>query len=163
MSNAGNADATGVTVTDDVPAGSTYVAASATNGGTLVGTKVTWTGLTVPKQSGTTPGTLAVSFKVTVNSTDTNGQVIDSVAVFTNENTAGCTGSTCETNHVKHTVFVAATAPETATTVPNTNTTAKPGGLAFTGADVSRLGLTGGVTIVVGTLLVVINRRRRKG
>lgn len=44
--NIGNADATGVRVTDPIPSGTTFI--SAGDGGTLVKGKVTWTGLTVP-------------------------------------------------------------------------------------------------------------------
>jgi uncharacterized repeat protein (TIGR01451 family) len=41
VSNAGPSDATGVVVTDPLPSGTTFVSAS--NGGTLVGSTVTWT------------------------------------------------------------------------------------------------------------------------
>jgi uncharacterized repeat protein (TIGR01451 family) len=44
--NVGNADATGVTITDPVPANTTF--ASADNGGTTAPGPVTWSGLTVP-------------------------------------------------------------------------------------------------------------------
>jgi photosystem II stability/assembly factor-like uncharacterized protein len=46
VSNIGNADATGVKITDPVPANTTF--ASADNGGTNASGVVTWTGLTVP-------------------------------------------------------------------------------------------------------------------
>jgi uncharacterized repeat protein (TIGR01451 family) len=45
--NIGNGDATGVTVTDPVPANASYVGGSADNGGTLSNGKVTWSGLTI--------------------------------------------------------------------------------------------------------------------
>ena len=49
LKNIGNADATGVTVSDPLPANTSFV--SADNGGTFAGGKVTWSGLTVPKAS----------------------------------------------------------------------------------------------------------------
>ena len=84
LTNAGTADATGITMTDAIPNGTTYVASSATCGGvaacivTEANNVVTWTGITVH------PGTsnaVAISFKVTVNATDANGQVIPNFAV----------------------------------------------------------------------------------
>ena len=97
--------ATNVTVTDTVPAGTTYEATSATCNGISGCTvseasgMVTWTGLDVA------PGqTLAISFQVVVNATDTNGQKIDNVAVFTNRGTPTCTTPTCTTNQVTLTV-----------------------------------------------------------
>jgi photosystem II stability/assembly factor-like uncharacterized protein len=46
LKNIGNADATGVTITDPVPANTSFV--SADNGGANAGGTVSWTGLTVP-------------------------------------------------------------------------------------------------------------------
>jgi uncharacterized repeat protein (TIGR01451 family) len=69
LRNIGNADATGVTVTDPVPENTSFV--SADNGGTLVsgpgkrGT-VRWTGLTVPKASGGVPGSIQLKFSVSI-------------------------------------------------------------------------------------------------
>ena len=69
LRNIGNADATGVTIDDPVPAGTSYVAGSASNGGTLVDGKVHWTGLTVPKAGPQgQPGVVQVTFKVSVAS-----------------------------------------------------------------------------------------------
>lgn len=97
LSNAGLVPNTGVTVTDAVPAGTTYVASSASDGGTLNGGILTWSGLTVPAQ-----GTKAVSFNVTVNATDTDGQVIPNHAIFPNVNTPqdGCIQSSDTTPQV---------------------------------------------------------------
>ena len=55
LKNIGNADATGVTVSDPLPANTSFV--SADNGGTLENGVVTWKNLTVPKAgAGGTPG-----------------------------------------------------------------------------------------------------------
>jgi len=75
VSNTGLADATGVTVSDAIPAGTTYVADSADNGGTLASGVLTWSGLTV-----TAGGTLDLHFRVTVDGTDADGTLIDNTA-----------------------------------------------------------------------------------
>ena len=49
LRNIGNADATGVTITDPVPANTSYVTGSASDGGTLSNGTVRWTGLSVPQ------------------------------------------------------------------------------------------------------------------
>jgi uncharacterized repeat protein (TIGR01451 family) len=68
LKNIGNADATGVKITDPVPANTSFV--SADNGGTVQNGVVTWNGLTVPKagSSGTpgVPGVLQVHFTVSI-------------------------------------------------------------------------------------------------
>ena len=70
--NKGSADATGVVISDTVPAGTTFV--SATGGGTESGGVVTWNLGTVAKNS----GPLTVSFTVSVPKADklVNGTVI---------------------------------------------------------------------------------------
>jgi uncharacterized repeat protein (TIGR01451 family) len=60
VQNIGNADATGVTISDTVPASTTFV--SADSGGLLVGDQVQWTGKTV-----SATGSLTVRFTVQVN------------------------------------------------------------------------------------------------
>jgi uncharacterized repeat protein (TIGR01451 family) len=75
VSNTGLADATGVTVSDAIPAGTTYVAGSADNGGILTAGVLTWSGLTV-----TAGGTLDLHFQVTVDGTDADGTLIDNTA-----------------------------------------------------------------------------------
>jgi uncharacterized repeat protein (TIGR01451 family) len=65
LHNWGNADATGVTITDPIPANTSFV--SADSGGTYAAGKVTWTGLTVPAwslESG--PGSVTVHMTVNV-------------------------------------------------------------------------------------------------
>jgi photosystem II stability/assembly factor-like uncharacterized protein len=52
VANIGNAAATGVTITDPIPANTTFL--DADNGGTNVGGVATWTGLTVPAGGSTT-------------------------------------------------------------------------------------------------------------
>jgi len=61
VQNAGTADATDVTITDTVPAHTTFV--SADSGGSLVGDQVQWTGKTVGAG-----GSLTVRFTVRVES-----------------------------------------------------------------------------------------------
>lgn len=71
LKNVGNADATGVTITDPIPADTSF--ASADNGGKLVtdtsgrNPRVVWSNLTVPK-AGTAgaPGQIQVHFSVTI-------------------------------------------------------------------------------------------------
>lgn len=75
VSNTGLADATGVTVSDAIPAGTTYVADSADNGGSLTAGVLTWSGLTV-----TAGGTLDLHFQVTVDGTDADGTLINNTA-----------------------------------------------------------------------------------
>ncbi|MDH2416529.1 hypothetical protein [Nocardioides sp. CER19] len=59
VKNLGNADATGVTISNPVPAYTSFTSASA--GGTLSGGKVSWSGLTVPAG-----GSVSVTFRVTI-------------------------------------------------------------------------------------------------
>jgi uncharacterized repeat protein (TIGR01451 family) len=59
--NIGNAAATGVTVTDPVPANTSYVSGSADNGGTLSNGKVTWSGLTIAAG-----GSLTLHFSISI-------------------------------------------------------------------------------------------------
>jgi large repetitive protein len=107
LTNSGQVDANNVTVTDQVPTGTTFVAGSAAVNGTADPSitpdssgVLTWSGITVPADN----GTATVSFQVTVNSNDTDGEVIPNHALFTNTNTPGCTGDTCSTNTVTVTV-----------------------------------------------------------
>jgi uncharacterized repeat protein (TIGR01451 family) len=112
LSNAGLLSATGVDLTDAVPAGTTYVANTASDGGVLNGTTLSWSGLTVPAG-----GTKAVTFDVTVNATDTDGQVIPNHAIFPNINTpqSSCIQSSDTTPPVTatsvHTAAVQSTTP----------------------------------------------------
>jgi uncharacterized repeat protein (TIGR01451 family) len=75
VSNTGLADATGVTVSDAIPTGTTYVAHSPDNGGILTSGVLTWSGLTV-----TAGGTLDLHFQVTVDGSDGDGTLIDNTA-----------------------------------------------------------------------------------
>ena len=130
LTDTGTGPATDVTVTDTVPAGTSYVASSATCNG-IAGCnvsersgKVTWTGIDLAAGQ-----TVTVSFGVTVNTTDTNGQKIDNVAMFTNEGTPHCTAATCHTNTVTLTVVrkasaaTSSTPPSTVTRTPTLTTT----------------------------------------
>jgi uncharacterized repeat protein (TIGR01451 family) len=67
VQNIGNVDATGVTITDPVPADTSFV--SATSGGALNGSKVVWSGLTVPKGA-----SVSVSVTVRIGATPKNPQ-----------------------------------------------------------------------------------------
>jgi uncharacterized repeat protein (TIGR01451 family) len=121
--DSGAGPATDVIVTDTVPTGTTYEATSATCNGisgctvSVASGMVTWTGLDIA------PGqTLAVSFKVVVNATDTNGQKIDNVAEFTNRGTPTCTTEMCSTNTVTLTV-VSHTSAATSSSTPTLTST----------------------------------------
>ena len=96
LRNIGNADATGVTITDPIPANTSYVNGSADNGGQLVNGAVKWTGLTVPKASDRgVPGVITVSFKVSIAQAlarKVNSITNDGVTVTSAQN-VGTTGS----------------------------------------------------------------------
>ncbi len=167
LTNSGTADATGITVTDAIPNGTTYVASSASCGGapgcsvTEANNTVTWTGITVH------PGTanaVALSFQVTVNSNDTNGEVIPNFAVFTNVGTPGCTTATCDTNTVTVTVLIPASAPAVVTPPPPATAPAVVAAapIAFTGADIAGMVVAGLAFLGLGASLVMLARRRRR-
>ncbi|MGA8295892.1 MAG: hypothetical protein WB770_02495, partial [Acidimicrobiales bacterium] len=107
LTNPGNADATGINVIDHVPTGTTYVNGSADcHGATSCtasehGRVVSWTGISLAAGASVT-----VSFKVTVDRSDSNNQVISNAALFSNKGTPSCSGSTCNTNTVKVKVTV---------------------------------------------------------
>ena len=88
LKNIGNGAATGVTITDPVPANTTSPVAQ--DGGTVANGKVTWSGLTVPAQ-----GSVAVHFTVSVASA--LGKKIKSIVndgvVVTSDQGVGTTGS----------------------------------------------------------------------
>ena len=166
--DSGTAATTPITLTDEVPAGTTYVPGSATCAGApgcsvgeATGT-VTWSGVVV--QPGTSHA-LALSFAVVVDRTDTTGEKITNTATFTNDGTPRCTTSTCSTNTVTLTVSAKSSAPShstppTVSPIPAATTphTGEPfaGSLPFElTALVTGLGLLG-----VGEWL---RRRGRKG
>jgi len=68
VKNNGNTARTGVKIADPIPANTTYVSASANNGGVLVGNALNWNNLTIPAN-----GQVVVNFKVTVNATLPSG------------------------------------------------------------------------------------------
>ncbi len=84
--NAGNADATGVTVTDPLPAHTTFVSAS--DGGSSDGTTVTWDGLTVPAGE-----TISLDLVVHIDTGFGGGQIVDDGIVVTASGGFGTTGS----------------------------------------------------------------------
>jgi len=118
LKNIGNQDATGVTITDPIPANTG--SATAQDGGTVSGGKVTWSGLSV-----SAGGSVQVHFSVTVDNSlkkQVTAIVNDGVIVTSNEG-VGTTGSP----------FVSPLAPEYALTVAPA---AQTGG-AKTGTDVT--------------------------
>jgi uncharacterized repeat protein (TIGR01451 family) len=60
--NSGTGNATEVVITDPIPTGATYIAGSASNGGVLSGSTLTWTIASVP-----TGASGSVSFRVKVD------------------------------------------------------------------------------------------------
>lgn len=65
LHNIGNADATGVTITDPIPANTTFV--SADSGGTYSHGKVTWSGLTAPMGTPGPGGSISVHLTVRIS------------------------------------------------------------------------------------------------
>jgi uncharacterized repeat protein (TIGR01451 family) len=167
LTNAGGAPAT-ETVTDAVPAGTTFK--SAANGGTYdsATNKVTWSNVTVPANtSASSPVT--VSFTVTVNSTDAGGTTIPNHAIFDNANTpqSSCvqstdtTPATCDTNTVKLTVATPPPVVTQSAPVIAPTTTVAHKVLAFTGLNAKTLAILAMLLVGGGTILVLIGRRRR--
>ncbi|MCX2496321.1 gliding motility-associated C-terminal domain-containing protein, partial [Pedobacter sp. PF22-3] len=68
VKNNGNITRTGVKIADAIPANTTYLGASADNGGVLVGNILNWNNLSIPAN-----GQVQVSFKVTVNAVIPSG------------------------------------------------------------------------------------------
>ncbi|MDA8309397.1 MAG: hypothetical protein M0Z46_02070 [Actinomycetota bacterium] len=101
--DSGTAPTTPLTLRDTVPAGTTYVAGSATCGGqpgcsvTEATGTITWSGVVV--QPGTA-NALSLSFAVIVERTDTTGEKIANTATFSNDGTSTCTTSRCATDTV---------------------------------------------------------------
>jgi len=178
LSNAGSGSASGVTVTDAVPAGTSYVAGSASCGsisgcvasesnGTL-----TWSGISVGPGS----GTAAVTFQVTVDPGDANAQVITNVAQFSNEGTPGCSTPTCSTNETTHNVQTIAVSINVAKNTPKPKPKPKPTpkprpvvgvttvhtGEPFAGSRPFEFGALG-VAMMLLAIAEVVRRRRPTG
>ncbi len=110
VANSGGTASGTVTITDAIPAGTTYVAGSASCGAApacsvnfATGT-VTWTLASVPALS-----TKNLTFQVTVNGGDANGSTISNQASFTNVMTPGCgNAAACATNMVSNPVITPA-------------------------------------------------------
>jgi uncharacterized repeat protein (TIGR01451 family) len=101
--NTGEADASGVAVTDAIPTGTSYVAGSADNGGSYDATsnQLSWS-INVAKHT-----SVALTFKVTVLAGDANGTIIPNTASYAqvhNPTPSGCTNGTCSTNTTYHEV-----------------------------------------------------------
>jgi uncharacterized repeat protein (TIGR01451 family) len=172
LTNTGTAIASDVTVTDTVPTGATYVASSASCGGapgcTVAESNgvITWSNLSIGPGAA---NAVTITFQVTVNSTDTGGQVITNVATFTNEGTPNCTTATCSTNKV--TVVVRASSPSggtTTTTTPARQTSPVTGattvhtGEPFAGSARFEAGFAGiGFGLILMGWVVGYRRRRR--
>ena len=98
VENNGNATATGVTITDTIPAHTTFV--SAGSSGTKVGNAVVWDVTTVPTPTvngdygGITPGSVTVTFTVKVDGDQTSGdKIVNQDLVVTSGEGAGATAS----------------------------------------------------------------------
>jgi uncharacterized repeat protein (TIGR01451 family) len=96
-----------VNVNDAIPANSTYVAASASSGGTLSGTTINWSNLPVPAAicanvscSTVTPGTVTLTFKVQAG----NAASIQNTATFATIATPAYTPTNTTSNTVITTV-----------------------------------------------------------
>jgi len=109
LTNTGQADATGVSASDTIPTGTTFV--SADNGGVLSAGAVTWSDLTVAAG-----GSLALSFQVTVDGTDGDGTLIDNTATVNDV-------PTNTTHHVVETAVLAIAK----TAVPASGSIVQPG------------------------------------
>jgi uncharacterized repeat protein (TIGR01451 family) len=86
--NVGNADATGVSVTDPLPAHTSFV--SADNGGTAAGGAVSWAGLSVPAG-----GSIQLQFTVAIDGTldPSVSQIVDDGLTVSADGGFGTTGS----------------------------------------------------------------------
>ncbi|MBI3943388.1 MAG: CHRD domain-containing protein [Chloroflexi bacterium] len=94
VKNIGNADATGVVITDPVPANTSFV--SAENGGNLSAGKVIWMVGTVPISTTGTGGSVSVSFTVRVtdsNMVGTGTQIVNDGYMATAAEGVSATGS----------------------------------------------------------------------
>jgi uncharacterized repeat protein (TIGR01451 family) len=103
-----------VNVSDVIPPNSTYVAASASSGGTLSGTTINWSNLPVPAAtcanvscSTVTPGTTTLTFKVQAGSPGT----IQNTALFATIATPAYTPTDGTSNTVTTTVLTPPTHP----------------------------------------------------
>jgi uncharacterized repeat protein (TIGR01451 family) len=177
LHDAGAAMASGVTVTDAAPAGTTYVAGSATCGDvpttvcsvTEQAGAIVWRGVAVPAATAAGEGTAVVSFEVRVDPTDTTGQVITNIADFTNEGTPACTTATCPTDPDRLTVVVPATS--SATSLPPvtkaTSSTAGPvpvpgATTVHTGEPWAGAGPWEAAAAATGAVLIGFGVRRRR-
>lgn len=112
--NSGGAAATGYSITDALPANTTFV--SATNGGAVSGNTVVWSNLTIPASGFTT-----VSVTVQINNPLPAGSVIANVAYETGNSVPPCPGPSTS-------CVVTQTAPNVSLTKTLTgNTSATPG------------------------------------
>jgi|GEM_PF-920871 len=92
LTNTGGSDVTGYDLSDALPANTTFV--SATDGGALTAGVINWTGLTVPRQIGATPGTKTVTVVVKVaNPIPAGVTSIANVAYQTGSTPPACPGN----------------------------------------------------------------------
>ncbi|MDQ6616777.1 MAG: cadherin-like domain-containing protein [Actinomycetota bacterium] len=107
VANSGGAPSGPVTITDAVPAGTTYVANSASCGTTLncsvafATNTVTWTLTSVAALSSSN-----LTFQTKVDASDPEGSSVSNSATFTNVMTPNCTTATCASNPVTNTVVI---------------------------------------------------------
>jgi uncharacterized repeat protein (TIGR01451 family) len=167
LTDSGTMAATNVTVTDTVPVGSTYVNNSATCGGEPTCTVTESAGVVTWSDINVAPGAanaVTITFQVTINTNDVNGQVISNVAVFTNEGTPGCTTATCHTNTVTVTVLIRSTSSATGTTTPTTTTPVRVTGATtvHTGEPWSGSGPYELLVLGLGAALIAMGEHRRR-
>ena len=177
VTNSGAGDATNVVVTDVIPQGTSYVPNSAASTPAVASISfptgaIQWTIPTVPAASGTTPGEVDLTFEVMVDSTDKSGSTIVNQGVFTDVNTPGCNPGTAELTCLTNTVSNPVTAPQPSTTPqqaavttvpPTSTTTVATTALAFTGSRTAGLTALGLGLVASGGLVLLLNRRRRRG
>ena len=97
LSNNGGSAVTGYGLTDPLDPNTSFVSAS--NGGTHAAGTVTWTGLTVPAQVGSTPGTLVLTVVTTVRSPIPEGvRVIANLAYETGGTPPNCSSTPVPAN-----------------------------------------------------------------
>ena len=155
LTNAGPDAATGVQVTDLLPAGLTFVSATPSQG-SYVGASGAWTVGTIAV--GASP-TLQLTATVTSSGTRTNTATVSAGDQF-DPNAANNTASTTVS-----TVTVTPTTTTTTTTTTTSTTSAAGGALPSTGAAGTNIALIGLGVLLAGMLLnaaTVLSGRRRK-
>jgi uncharacterized repeat protein (TIGR01451 family) len=167
-----------ITVTDSAPTGTTLVTGSpaCAAGGppnctvSTSGSTITWS-----IAAGVAPGaSYTLTYSVTLNSSESAGAIITNTAVFSGPS---CGTATCSSNTVT-TIVTAAPVTVAATVTPPVTPTVTPAvtpastaptspsstpSVAFTGAFLSLQVFVGLGALALGSVLLVVPRRRRRG